>query len=466
MERLKREYFCNFSQALKMESNFDATTERECSLCLFDLHLSAVGCRCSSDRYACLNHAKHLCQCAWGTKFFLFRYEINELNILVEALEGKLSAIYRWAKLDLGLALSSYISRDNTRFDKLSYPLNSTILKVKSEPSDYTIKEVPEKEKSGEITLNLNVAASETSFQQKSSQLEAVSTSLRNSNIKLIKEEPVCSSSHRSNPVCRLSQEDMSYDLQSSTKEKCVLKKPSNLGKDNVILLSDDEGDEPEKPVAVGASGSSAKHAELCVRPEYSEDKVRSSNHNKGEIMFMPLSSAAMSSQRELSLADVQKDNSSSHPEIKVARDPTSGTLSKSNMPNLCSHGGMVREESGGFAADSTICRDPSDQVTKKMEDNLQHGPSDGAKSNNENNHEKVATTSTSPFANSVRNIGNASSSQSNLDRSFRQKGPRIAKVVRRINCSVEPLEYGVVLAGKSWCNSKAIFPKGMQHFH
>ena len=44
----------------------------------------------------------------------------------------------------------------------------------------------------------------------------------------------------------------------------------------------------------------------------------------------------------------------------------------------------------------------------------------------------------------------------------YRQKGPRIAKVVRRINCNVEPLEFGVVLSGKSWCSSQAIFPKGM----
>ncbi|KAK1548860.1 hypothetical protein Q3G72_020661 [Acer saccharum] len=28
---------------------------------------------------------------------------------------------------------------------------------------------------------------------------------------------------------------------------------------------------------------------------------------------------------------------------------------------------------------------------------------------------------------------------------------------------SVEPLEYGVVLSGKLWCNSKAIFPKGFR---
>ncbi|KAM1086927.1 hypothetical protein ACFX2B_012370 [Malus domestica] len=58
---------------------------------------------------------------------------------------------------------------------------------------------------------------------------------------------------------------------------------------------------------------------------------------------------------------------------------------------------------------------------------------------------------------------GTSSSSQNNLDRYYRQKGPRIAKVGRRISCVVEPLEIGVVLSGKSWCNTEAIFPKGFR---
>nr|GEY04473.1 putative lysine-specific demethylase JMJ16 isoform X1 [Tanacetum cinerariifolium] len=67
---------------------------------------------CSPLKYSCLNHAKQFCSCAWGAKFFLLRYDIKDLTILVEALEGKLSAIYRWAKLDLGLALAPYVSKD------------------------------------------------------------------------------------------------------------------------------------------------------------------------------------------------------------------------------------------------------------------------------------------------------------------------------------------------------------------
>lgn len=77
---------------------FDITTKRECCICLYDLYLSAASCLCSPNRYSCLRHVKELCSCAWGTKYFYFRYEIAELNVLVEALEGNLKAIHSWAK--------------------------------------------------------------------------------------------------------------------------------------------------------------------------------------------------------------------------------------------------------------------------------------------------------------------------------------------------------------------------------
>ncbi|WKA03300.1 hypothetical protein VitviT2T_021418 [Vitis vinifera] len=91
MKHMMREFLCVSSWALKMDTNFGAINERECTVCLFDLHPSAAGCHCSPDSYACLNHAKQLCS----------------------SLEGKLSAVYRWARLDLSLALSSCISKDD-----------------------------------------------------------------------------------------------------------------------------------------------------------------------------------------------------------------------------------------------------------------------------------------------------------------------------------------------------------------
>ncbi|WJZ98609.1 hypothetical protein VitviT2T_017121 [Vitis vinifera] len=42
-KHMRREFLCGFSWALKMETNFGAINERECTICLFDLHPSATG---------------------------------------------------------------------------------------------------------------------------------------------------------------------------------------------------------------------------------------------------------------------------------------------------------------------------------------------------------------------------------------------------------------------------------------
>lgn len=97
-----------------MEADFDSTScKRECSTCLYDLHLSAMGCPCSPGRYSCLKHSKQLCSCAWSSRFLLVRYSTSELEVLVEALEGKLSSVHRWAKEKLGLSLYPHVPRDN-----------------------------------------------------------------------------------------------------------------------------------------------------------------------------------------------------------------------------------------------------------------------------------------------------------------------------------------------------------------
>ncbi|KAG8084850.1 hypothetical protein GUJ93_ZPchr0010g9654 [Zizania palustris] len=105
------------SQSRKMDPEFDST-DRECALCYYDLHLSACGCPCCPETYACLVHAKQLCSCDWDKRFFLFRYDVNELNILADALGGKLSAIHRWGVSDLGLSLSSCVKREKVQDSK------------------------------------------------------------------------------------------------------------------------------------------------------------------------------------------------------------------------------------------------------------------------------------------------------------------------------------------------------------
>ncbi|XP_078161022.1 lysine-specific demethylase JMJ703-like isoform X2 [Carex rostrata] len=137
IERERRENLCNTSQPKKMETEFDST-DRECVVCHYDLHLSAAGCTCDPDRFACLLHAKDLCTCDWSTRFFLFRYDISELNVLADAVSGKLSAVLKWASSDLRLSLSSCISKGNTK--------NTVKEEVKKEIRKDTKPKVPQVE--------------------------------------------------------------------------------------------------------------------------------------------------------------------------------------------------------------------------------------------------------------------------------------------------------------------------------
>lgn len=105
-ETRSRDYLSSPSQSRKMDKAFvDDGQKLECSICCYDLYLSAVSCPCSHNKYSCLVHAKHFCSCPWSEKIFFFRYEISELNILAEAVEGNKTAIRTWVKENLGRAL-------------------------------------------------------------------------------------------------------------------------------------------------------------------------------------------------------------------------------------------------------------------------------------------------------------------------------------------------------------------------
>lgn len=89
--------------SLKMGNDFDLHTERECFSCFYDLYLSAVGCECSPDKYSCLKHASLFCSCEMDKRFVLLRYNMNELNKLLEALEGDSLALELWECKNFGM---------------------------------------------------------------------------------------------------------------------------------------------------------------------------------------------------------------------------------------------------------------------------------------------------------------------------------------------------------------------------
>ncbi|KXG21642.1 hypothetical protein SORBI_3009G090500, partial [Sorghum bicolor] len=90
----------------KMDKDYDSN-DRECFSCFYDLHLSAVSCQCTPNRFACLNHMNLLCSCGMDRKITLFRYSMEELNTLVAALEGDPAAVCCWGQDHLGLVCQS-----------------------------------------------------------------------------------------------------------------------------------------------------------------------------------------------------------------------------------------------------------------------------------------------------------------------------------------------------------------------
>ncbi|XP_027354760.1 lysine-specific demethylase JMJ18-like [Abrus precatorius] len=134
MEEERLDCLPSHLKLLKMNSDFDLYKERECFSCFYDLHLSAVGCECSLDRYSCLKHANLFCSCGMDKRFVLLRYTMNELKNLLEALEGESPAIEMWA---------------NKKFEMVSTDANEVYVdKPAAEQDTYKIKSREEKESS------------------------------------------------------------------------------------------------------------------------------------------------------------------------------------------------------------------------------------------------------------------------------------------------------------------------------
>ncbi|KAG7643619.1 JmjN domain [Arabidopsis suecica] len=119
LEKNRREFLISSLESQRMDKSYDAVNKRECCVCLGDLYLSAVNCSCSADRYSCLNHMRKLCACPCDRKSFLYRYTMDELNLLVEALEGKkLSSMFRWAGIDQKFCASPATTSSKPEEDK------------------------------------------------------------------------------------------------------------------------------------------------------------------------------------------------------------------------------------------------------------------------------------------------------------------------------------------------------------
>ncbi|KAK1308203.1 putative lysine-specific demethylase JMJ14 [Acorus calamus] len=395
MERVRREYLCGSSQSLKMDPCFDETNEQECFVCLYDLYLSAATCRCSPDKFACLLHAKQLCRCAWSERQFLFRYEMEELHMLVDALGGKSSSIYRWGNLYLGLSLSSYVSSDKPKLPEASRRLFT----------------VGTPEKKGE-PLNRSISTTGTAGspaltqENKVSELHLASPGIANRQV---------SQAGTSNTNEFKSDEK---NRQDSASAKClnnldtVTPKPMTPGGNSKeIIVIDDESDEKE--------GISLINVQSIVKKENPSGSVQAKDEDKGiDKPSMPIGSQASS-------------HSSVYRSVDMSFEKSVQEFSAVGGSGECSSSSDRKHSHNIQPQDIVISK--GQESTVKLMDKGQ------------------------PFMVSSPTMPNS------FDRASRPKGPRMAKVIRRFNCIVEPLEYGVVLSGKLWCSNQAIYPKGFR---
>ncbi|CAN6895155.1 unnamed protein product [Brassica oleracea] len=246
-------------------------------------------------------------------------------------------------------------------------------------------------------------------FQLKVTSREDLSRGLEKTLLLKVKEEQL-TPSHCMKPVKE--EEGISMTAAKSTSGK----KSSQSVPDDVILLSDDEHDIPRKQVSEKRDAvSSGKHLKIQERPTHV---------------------LALEAPSKTPVPVLEKQANSLPDRQNTMSLPTNDQRAMGEDAPSSVADGLALVTSNQDGVKPTSCKSKTSGALAIQE------VVDGIRSNS----------------------GTPSCSQNNSpDRIIRQKGPRIAKVVRRINCNVEPLNYGSVLSGKSWCNRRAIFPKGFR---
>ncbi|KAL1542259.1 putative lysine-specific demethylase JMJ16 [Salvia divinorum] len=450
MERKWREFLSKSSKALKMESSFDANCERECSVCLFDLHLSAAGChQCSPDNYACLTHAKQLCSCSWSAKFFLFRYDITELNVLVEALEGKLSAVYRWARLDMGFALTSHVAerKQVTSQESAQEVISSTPSAISSEEQK---REVPGGSSSStkyvdsigspkNVELPYVVLALESV--KKATRFKIKSTTSSSSCKKENSLQPPQGHEVQSGQVFRPNNPEK---VSPGASDKSEEKQPSLSGHKDVILLSDDEEDEPPSKKMCVVRGTVQKDTIGTQKPILPNSMTKLDS-----CIDKPVSTATVTlpSGVRIPSSTRVKVEELTEAESSVGSNPPTSSCVNISLMDTDSNKNVGRNK----------------ETNDCDEANCDHQQIEDEKVKGEDGCKKLELDVELRSIDNMLTVSNPSSHQHNMDGFSRQKGPRIAKVIRRVSCNVEPLDFGAAHGGKLWCDSNSIYPKGFR---
>lgn len=555
MERASRDYLCCSAQSRKMDTAFDANVERECFLCHYDLHLSAAGCSCSPDKFACLSHAKQLCGCDWNSRFFLFRYEVSELHTLVDALGGKLSAVHRWGVSNLGLSLTNCINKDKPRESK---PVNRTV----SQDAKKQVKELINHgisagdEKKCSLSKEIKTPMLQPSSSKAPKEVEKMANNSAGSTIMpvdpssqqlppkptivtpasletcppqssaplAIADQRSQSISHRStaagssstsyNEISRkISPNPISLPTttggQNSISCSSLVSRVKNLSDSSVVLglhaytdrlacnisaisssINDGKGAQVTRPDKLNRESSMEKQ-ESVARLIKSDEKVICDSQTDS-VLVTPETNASTMCERDIEMLEKPETNASAmcerdiemleKPVVNLAKELVTkvlneqkegtchSTLLKQPLPTVysqsASHGtnsnGIynVKEISASISSREESCG-PISNVCSPLNPQQFTGL---IRANTETEVGKDGSDRVHNLIDKGQSvIVGASCPPNSIDRhnNHSQKGPRMAKVVRRVKCSVEPLEYGVVLSGKLWSTSQTIFPRG-----
>ena len=487
MELAQRQNVSSPCQSRKMDAEFDST-DRECALCYYDLHLSASGCPCSPEKYACLVHAKQLCSCDWNKRFFLFRYDVNELNILADALGGKLSAIHRWGVSDLGLSLSLCVKREKVQDSK-------TVRRLTDGPRRSYMSQAS----------TVSLVPSSVSTEQKSNENKTLDLGCPGTNLLKISPE--------ANSACPLTKQIKSENV-SQLKEPCVkneLSCPTSNGtsRQHNGGIGGHKVAAPSLMVPSGqsfpahavirpliTSGESTRSAHvLAVSKESRETSCQTGDCTSSltlrEYHNRPLSMIDNGANMKPDLENLDNSHrlmASSDFNATLChsyKDQTFLTLETNTSVMTEKGSNQARTASQQFVNTTSrtqnVSQEPLCSVTapKQLIDpqvvknaygvfgsgsaHLGH-PTVGNQQLNERWHQRQSDSLSSV---EVRARGHSAmivqpALENHSRNGVAQKGPRIANIVHRFKCSVEPIEIGVVLSGKLWSSSQAIFPKGL----
>ena len=403
MEHSRRESVCS-SRTRKMDANFDVDKERECIICHYDLHLSAVGCSCSPEIFSCLDHGKDLCKCSWDTKFFLFRYETRELNILLDAVGGKLSAVHKWALSDLGLSLSSCIRKNP---DNKKHPVSPP-------------HEVSSTKDSKTADSSISSTRSITD--------QSVSKPTSNRCPEEVREvEDHSNSNHVASNIIQLSDDEGDEEHEVS-RDKIKVEQTNQT--DNFGQLMDHNTNKVTPSYCKKDESLETPETDACAMDDTNIIVSSSINEEKIEITRLP-GFCSLSTNQPISTAISQKTVSSENcamDQIQEILDSTKGGESENSAAGSFLHPSRLHDNISPGSGKNCISLDSYVRMHVRGESS-------------------VLTGQTFP--------------QICTDR-LNRHGPRIAKVVRRINNVVELLELGVVHPGQSWSCERAIFPKGI----